>query len=158
MRYNLLKWNKYRFQSLCSGVVMPYLEETSYLLWMTLQGIPATVTEFWMSSALWPRLEPEIVTTVPPSTGPDTGSSWNTIWHQVWNVYPAAFFTYCIKHIMPQIMWHEDGHLVERSLVNVIHLNGFTDGCSYKIGKNLRNLPHLLTLLFIAEASNYFAD
>lgn len=54
------------------------LEETSYLLWMTLQGTPATVTEFWMSSALWPRLEPEIVTTVPPSTGPDAGSTWNT--------------------------------------------------------------------------------
>lgn len=57
---------------------MTCLEETSYLLWMTLQGTPATVTEFWMSSALWPRLEPEIVTTVPPSTGPDTGSNCNT--------------------------------------------------------------------------------
>lgn len=54
---------------------MTCLEETSYLLWMTLQVTPATVTEFWMSSALWPRLEPEMVTTVPPSTGPDTGSN-----------------------------------------------------------------------------------
>lgn len=52
-----------------------HLDETSYLLWMTLQGIPATNTEFWMSSARWPRLEPEMVTTVPPSTGPETGSS-----------------------------------------------------------------------------------
>lgn len=58
-------------------VLMTCLEETSYLLLMTLQGIPATVTEFWTSSARWPRLDPEMVTTVPPSTGPDNGSSWS---------------------------------------------------------------------------------
>lgn len=56
-------------------ILATHLEDTSYLLWMTLQGIPATRTEFWMSSARWPRLEPEMVTTVPPSTGPETGSN-----------------------------------------------------------------------------------
>lgn len=58
-----------------ADVLTTHLDETSYLLWMTLQGIPATSTEFWMSSARWPRLEPEMVTTVPPSTGPETGSN-----------------------------------------------------------------------------------
>lgn len=58
-----------------TGVIPTYLEETSYLLWITLQETPATVTELWMSSALWPRLEPEMVTTVPPSMGPESGSS-----------------------------------------------------------------------------------
>lgn len=62
----------------CSVLQSTYLEETSYLLKMTLHGTPATVTELWTSSALWPRFEPEIVTTVPPSTGPEIGSSWNT--------------------------------------------------------------------------------
>lgn len=56
-----------------------YLEEISYLLLMTVQGTPAIVTEFWMSSAFCPRLEPEMVTTVPPSTGPEIGSICNTV-------------------------------------------------------------------------------
>lgn len=69
------------------GLAMTCLEETSYLLLMTLQGTPATVTEFWMSSARWPRLEPEMVTTVPPSTGPDTGSSWNARGPYTWHTH-----------------------------------------------------------------------
>lgn len=74
------QWKEAEWQSMMGSVdpgdvLTTHLEETSYLLWMTLQGIPATRTEFWMSSARWPRLEPEMVTTVPPSTGPETGSN-----------------------------------------------------------------------------------
>lgn len=72
------QWKEAGWQSMMGSVapeLTAHLEETSYLLWMTPQGIPATRTEFWMSSARWPRLEPEMVTTVPPSTGPETGSN-----------------------------------------------------------------------------------
>lgn len=41
---------------------------------MTVQGIPATVTECMMSSGFWPRLEPEMVRVVPPSSRPVRGS------------------------------------------------------------------------------------
>lgn len=40
---------------------------------MTVQGIPATDTELRMSSGFWPRLEPEMVTAVPPSNMPESG-------------------------------------------------------------------------------------
>lgn len=41
---------------------------------MTVQGTPATNTESRMSSAFWPRLEPEMVTMVPPSNMLERGS------------------------------------------------------------------------------------
>lgn len=79
-------------------VLTTHLEETSYLLWMTMQGIPATRTEFWMSSARWPRLEPEMVTTVPPSTGPETGSNlkmreWKKSWSNPLYCFPYSYLS-----------------------------------------------------------------
>lgn len=100
---------------LCSGVVTATcLEETSYLLWMTLQWTPATWTEFWMSSALWPRLEPEMVTTVPPSTGPDTGSNWNTREH-TFEMYILPFFWHNAS-----IPWQHKMKVVSRTHVMTV--------------------------------------
>lgn len=59
-----------------SRLCVEHLEETSYRSSRTAHGTPATVTEWTMSSAFWPRLDPEMVTRVPPSSSPDSGSIW----------------------------------------------------------------------------------
>lgn len=55
-----------------------HLLDTSYSWASTAQGTPATLTVSCTSSTCWPRLEPLMVTRVPPSTGPVSGSTCST--------------------------------------------------------------------------------
>lgn len=50
--------------------------ETAYSCVSTAHGAPATRTVSCTSRTRWPRLEPVMVTRVPPSTGPVSGSTW----------------------------------------------------------------------------------
>lgn len=57
-----------------------HLLETSYSWASTAQGTPATLTVSCTSCTCWPRLEPLMVTRVPPSTGPVSGSTCSKTW------------------------------------------------------------------------------
>lgn len=52
-----------------------YLVDISYRCGITVQGTLATVTDWRISWAFCPKLEPETVKVMPPSTNPDKGST-----------------------------------------------------------------------------------
>ena len=121
-----------------------YLEETSYLLGITLQGAPATITECWMSSALWPRFDPEMVITVPPSTGPDRGSIYHTM-HDI--------IRDCQKETFKESIW-QYVNLFEHTVLIVLSTLYCTLYCrSGNCYRPHETIPHITTLLWYVVKS-----
>lgn len=72
---NLVSTYVHTVYSICACSLSDHLDDISYSSGMTVQEIPATVTDCKMSLAFWPKLEPKMLRMVPPSFNPVCGSN-----------------------------------------------------------------------------------